>query len=229
MAALNLPQETLDAVLDDWTTADVPARTQAALRMLECMTLRPLELDAAFIAELKAAGLDEPSIREAANVGFHYNLINRVADAFDFPIPGVKETARLAGMLNISGKVLKGSAADKIWLRDTDGHIRPTEVAIGRKRILSVKGKVEPTLRRAVEAFVVRQWGHTRAEASDIPDDLKPYLKKVALYAYRVVDKDIEALRTAGYCDEMIYEITIVGAMGAALVGLERVFEALYA
>ena len=65
-------------------------------------------------------------------------------------------------------------------------------------------------------------------DASPVPAELQTYLKKLSLHAYRIVDEDIEALQSAGYSDEMIYEITIVGATGAALVGLEKLFQALY-
>ena len=48
------------------------------------------------------------------------------------------------------------------------------------------------------------------------------------MHAYRIVDEDIESLREQGYSDEMLYEITLVGAVGAALVGLESVYQYLY-
>jgi len=225
---LNIAQETLDAVLEDWTTADIPERTRAALRLLDCMTLHPMDLETAFVDELRGSGLDDLAIREAANVGFHYNLINRVADAFDFPVPDGKQKERLATMLNISGKLLKGSSTDTVWVRGVDGRIRPTEVEHGREQMLSTDGKTTPALRRSVEAFVTAQWGHERMGVPQVPAELESYLKKLSLHAYRIVDEDIETLQNAGYSDELIYEITIVGATGAALVGLEKLFQALY-
>lgn len=218
----------MDDVLEDWRTANVPERTRAALKLLECMTLRPLEIDSAFIRELINAGLDEHAIREAANVCFHYNLINRVADVFDFPVPQGGNKARLAKILNFSGRRLKGSAADEIWVRGKDGRIRPTEVEHGRQRIFSAEGETDPSLRQAVDAFVVAQWGKTRSFAPLVPDHLQPYLKKLSLYAYRITDKDIQELKEAGYTEAMIYEITIVASFAAALVGLEQLFAALY-
>lgn len=228
VAALHLPQETLDAVLADWTTADIPERTRAALRLLECMTLRPLELDSSFVQELKKDGLGDISIREAANVSFHYNLINRVADAFDFPVPRGIQKARLATMLNTTGRLLKGGYADTVWVRAADGTIRPTEVERGRQHLLSADGVTNPELRLGVEAFVAAQWGVSRPEAPAVPGELVPYLKKLALHAYRIIDDDTDALRGAGYSDEAVYEITIVGAFGTALIGLEKLFETLY-
>jgi alkylhydroperoxidase family enzyme len=225
---LNLPQETLDAVLEDWTKADIPERTRAALRLLETMTLHPLDINPEFVDDLHQFGLDDFAIREAANVGFHYNLINRVADAFDFPTPEGVQKQRLARMLNFTSKLLKGSAAEEIWVRGEDGVIRPPEVELGRVRILSTEGATDPALRRSVEAFVIKQWAYQRENAGQIPEELETYLKKLSLHAYRIVDEDVDALREASYTDEMIYEITMVGSIAAALVGLEKLYAARY-
>jgi len=228
VAALHLPQKTLDAVLEDWTSADIPERTRAALKLLEYMTVHPGDIDLALIAENKQNGLDNLAIQEAANVGFHYNLITRVADAFDFPVPQGVQQKRLAQMLNITGKLLRGSAATESWIRGDGGVIRPPEVEKGREHLLNFPGVTEPGLRKAAEAFVVAQWDLERRENLDLPHDLEPYLKKLSLYAYRILDEDIASLQSAGYSDDMIYEITLVGAVGAALVGLEAVYEYLY-
>ena len=193
------------------------------------MTLQPADIDEKFVEGLREDGLDDLAIREAANVGFHYNLINRVANAFDFPVPRGIQTKRLATMLNVTGKLLKGSRSDEIWVRGEDGHVRPTEVEIGRTHLLSADGLTEPALRRSVEAFVTAQWGQDRPDTLPVPADLESYLCKLALHAYRITDTDIEVLRNAGYSDEMLYEITVVGSFGAALVGLERLFDPMYA
>lgn len=169
----------MQAVLDDWTTADVPERTRAALRLLEAMTLRPLEIDTAFVDDLRADGLDDESIREAANVGFHYNLINRVADAFDFPIPKAEAKAKLAKMLDVAGKLLKGVRSDRLWDRDDEaGRTRPAEVHVGRERMLCVEATTAPELRSAVEGFVLAEWGHAPAGEAP-PQELHAYLRKL--------------------------------------------------
>jgi hypothetical protein len=215
-------------VLDDWTRADVPERTRAALRLLECMTLRPRELDAAFIGDLEDLGLDDAGMREAGNVGFHYNLINRVADAFDFPVPKGDQKSRLAAMLNLAGKLFKGTQADPAWARSPDGTVRPAEVERGREHFLSAPGVTAPELRRAAEAFAAEKRGFPRPGTFTLPPELAPYLEKLALHAHRITDEDFSSLRKAGYPDEKIYEITMAGSLGAALVGLEQLSRALY-
>ena len=57
------------------------------------------------------------------------------------------------------------------------------------------------------------------AAGSGIPAELEAYAHKVARHAYRVTERDLEALRAAGYDDDAIYEVTVAVALG---VGLHR-------
>lgn len=193
------------------------------------MTRRPLEVDGELLAGLRAAGLGDEAIREAANVGFHFNFINRVADAFDFPLPSPEQKRRQARMLDRAARLFKGRRAETPWERSADdGVFRPTEVERGRQRMLRSPGETSGELRRAVDAFVARQWGVTRDGAGELPAELAPYCKKLSLHAYKIVDEDVDALRAAGYSKDAIYEVTVVGAIGAALIGLEQLFETMY-
>ena len=131
-------------------------------------------------------------------------------------------------MLNQVGKRLKGIQADPVWTRATDGQIRPTELSRARQPFLNAPGKTTPELRQTIEAFVVTQRGQSRPETAPVPDELTPYLQKLALTAYKITDKNFNDLRSAGYEDEVIYEITVTGAFGAALVGVEKLFDVLY-
>ncbi len=218
----------MDAVLNDWKTAVLPEKTHAALRLLERLTLDPMSIDPQFVEQLREDGLDDHAMREVANVSFHFNFMNRLADSFDFEILNEKQQAMETKMLNRSGRFQKGAQADPIWMTDADGHIRPTELALTRDAILNAPGKTTPELRQSAEAFSAVQRGQTRSEQDPLPKELERYLKKVALYAYKIVDRQVEALKKDGYTDEMIYEITIAGAYGAALVGVEKLFEVLY-
>lgn len=218
----------MQAVLEDWTTADIPERTRAALRMLEAITVRPTEIDAAFVAALRADDLDEEAITEAAAVGFHFNLINRLADAFDFPLLDPETKAKGAKVLDTIGRVLRGGRRTGEWMRDeTTGSLRPAELQLGVEQMLAAEGVTEPDQRRAIMAFVREQWGKSPT-ADKPPEVLHGYLRKLARHAYRITDEDIEALREAGYDDDALYEITVVGAFSAALVGIERLYGAMY-
>jgi hypothetical protein len=130
---------------------------------------------------LRADGLDVPAMCEAANVSYHFNMINRLSDAFDLETLDDKQEALHTKMLNQTGKRLKGKQADPVWIRDKDGQIRPTELARARQPLLRAPGKTTPELRRAVEAFVVAHRGQPRPQTSALPDELSTYLKKLAL------------------------------------------------
>ncbi len=63
-----------------------------------------------------------------------------------------------------------------------------------------------------------------RLRTAAVPDRAAPaalgnYLEKVRLHAYRVTDRDIEDLKTAGLSEDEIFEHTVSAAVAA---GLER-------
>src|SRR5258705_13178764 len=94
---------------------------------------------------------------------------------------------------------------------------------------------IPPAIRRVVDA-VLNGKGHMShelrqaafdGESAAFPEPLRPYLNKTAKHAYKIVDRDIEALRAAGYDDDQIFEITICSAVGAGFARLERGLAAL--
>jgi alkylhydroperoxidase family enzyme len=60
-----------------------------------------------------------------------------------------------------------------------------------------------------------------------VPEALRPYLRKLAKHAHRITDDDIAALRSAGYSEDQIFELTASGALGAALAQMDRGLAAL--
>jgi alkylhydroperoxidase family enzyme len=93
-----LDEQTVKAVLEDWRTAPISERLRAALTFLEALTLRPTEVTAATMKALKAAGLTDRAIREAAYVCFLFNVLDRLADAFDFTLPTEEEARKIGDM-----------------------------------------------------------------------------------------------------------------------------------
>jgi alkylhydroperoxidase family enzyme len=53
------------------------------------------------------------------------------------------------------------------------------------------------------------------------PPDFAPYLGKVRRNAYEVTDEDIQALKDAGYSEDVIFEQTVSVAVAAGLERLE--------
>ena len=72
------------AALADPEHAPIPERVRAALRFLGKLTLAPDTVGADDVRALHAAGLDDTAIEEAAYVATCFNVIDRLADAFDF-------------------------------------------------------------------------------------------------------------------------------------------------
>jgi alkylhydroperoxidase family enzyme len=50
-----------------------------------------------------------------------------------------------------------------------------------------------------------------------VPDEASSYVDKVRRHAYKVTDEDVGALRSAGWSEEAIFELTVATALGAAL------------
>src|SRR2546428_7736488 len=61
----------------------------------------------------------------------------------------------------------------------------------------------------------------------DIAPDLAGYVDKVALHASKVTDEDLVALKRAGNSDDLLFEVTVSAALGAAVGRLERGLSAL--
>ena len=64
----------------------------------------------------------------------------------------------------------------------------------------------------------LRQAAHPNRQA---PPDFAPYLDKVRKNAYKVTDADIQALKDAGYSEDVIFEETVSVAVAAGLARLE--------
>jgi alkylhydroperoxidase family enzyme len=59
------------------------------------------------------------------------------------------------------------------------------------------------------------------------PPELTPYLDKVRRNAYAVTDADIQALKDAGYSEDVIFEETVSVAVAVGLERLEAGLEVL--
>jgi len=76
------------------------------------------------------------------------------------------------------------------------------------------------------DALVERlcQAAHPDREA---PTDFAPYLDKVRRHAYKITDEDIQALKDAGYAEDVIFEQTVSVAVAAGLERLKAGLEVL--
>ncbi len=77
-------RDLVEAVLKDWQNAPVTPEVKATLGLLEDLTLEPEKVSRVSIARVRAAGVSARAIEEAIRVCALFNIINRLADAFDF-------------------------------------------------------------------------------------------------------------------------------------------------
>jgi len=88
--------------------------------------------------------------------------------------------------------------------------------------VLNSPGETNPALRRAIAERSAQLSLRSPQPVEQVPPALIAYVKKVALYAYKTTEEDIEALRKAGYSEDAIFEISLSAALGAGMTRLER-------
>lgn len=71
-------------MLDDYRTAPIDEKLRSTLAFLEKLTLRPNELEVGDIEAMRSAGVSDQGIVEAIYVSTMFNVMDRLADAFDF-------------------------------------------------------------------------------------------------------------------------------------------------
>ncbi|MBS0375614.1 MAG: peroxidase-related enzyme [Proteobacteria bacterium] len=81
--ALSGDAELGEMLVMNWRTAPLPARQRALLEFAHKLTVTPAEVGEADRAQLRAAGLAERDIWDAASVTGFFNFTNRVATATD--------------------------------------------------------------------------------------------------------------------------------------------------
>jgi alkylhydroperoxidase family enzyme len=87
VASYALGEEVWQAVVDDWRTAPLRPELAATLVFLEQLTLRPDELAPAHAEAVRAAGVSDQALRDAATVCSLFNMIVRLADSLGWDVP----------------------------------------------------------------------------------------------------------------------------------------------
>jgi alkylhydroperoxidase family enzyme len=77
----------VDAVLEDLETAPIEEKLRVTLRFLEKVTRAHLEVVPDDVRALLAAGVTKSQIDDALAVCFAFNVIDRLADTFEFCVP----------------------------------------------------------------------------------------------------------------------------------------------
>lgn len=79
-------RDLVEAVLNDWQMAPVDSPVKTTLGLLEKLTLEPEKVTSADVEHVRAAGVSDQAIEEAMRVCALFNIINRLADAFEFDL-----------------------------------------------------------------------------------------------------------------------------------------------
>ena len=87
------------AVLNDWRTAPIDEKLRATLGLLQQVTLAPDEVGQEDVERVRASGVRDEAILDALYVCALFNLIDRIADAFEFHVPPEDAFVRAAPML----------------------------------------------------------------------------------------------------------------------------------
>jgi alkylhydroperoxidase family enzyme len=202
---------------------------RATLGLLEKMTLAPGEVVAEDLVELRAAGLSDRAILDAAYVCMGFNVITRIANALGFKVPPDEVFSRASRYLTRFGyNILSGFWARGIY-QQLVALLRVNKSAAGggtfdpyekkltllRRSVLSESGSLDPEVRRAI------------CDGLEVPEPLGAYARKVVEHAHTVGDEDIAGLHRAGYTDDQIFEATVSAALGAGLYRLRHILLAL--
>ena len=75
------------AVLDDLDTAPIGEPLRATLRLLQMVTRSPGTVTADDMRAVLATGVTKSQLEDALAVCFAFNVIDRLADTFEFQIP----------------------------------------------------------------------------------------------------------------------------------------------
>jgi alkylhydroperoxidase family enzyme len=94
---------TVQAALADWRKADLEPRLRAALAFLEKLTLTPQDVGGPDVVAARSAGVSDGALREAIYVCFMLSTMDRLADAFDFPVPDSRILKRYAWIATTFG------------------------------------------------------------------------------------------------------------------------------
>ena len=93
----------LAAILDDYMSAELEPRLETTLTFLAKLTREPWAVTPDDIAPMREAGLSDEAIEEAIRVCLCLNVIDRIADAFDFEVAGGRHLEAIVKMLTVAG------------------------------------------------------------------------------------------------------------------------------
>lgn len=87
----------MQAVIADWRTAPVSEKVRSVLGFLEKLTLTPEAVGPSDVEPMRQAGVTDQEIEDAIAICFLFNVITRLADAFEFEV--VSENVKMGAKM----------------------------------------------------------------------------------------------------------------------------------
>ena len=107
-ATLSLARTVAPDQLENWRAAGFGARIEAIFTLMERLQTSAEPLRSTDLAEARVQGLTDAAIRDALQVWFLFDLINRLANAFGFAVLEEVSRRRTAAVLHRIGYNLPG-------------------------------------------------------------------------------------------------------------------------
>jgi alkylhydroperoxidase family enzyme len=178
----------------------------AVRAFLEQVTGAPDAVTAVDLDPIRQLGVPDDAVVEALRVALVWNVVNRLANAFDFQLrPGQLEKGTRS--LHRFGYRFPS------FVTGPKPNTHGTPISPGREglvdrlryTVLHAPASTDPAVRMAV------------ATGGPLPEPAATYAGTVRDQSHRVTDDDIDRLTAADYSQDAIYEITVAAAVGAAL------------
>lgn len=199
-----------EAVLSGNLRTRISPKLEAALQLIEKLTLHPHQVQPQDIEPMRALNIGQRTIHDAILICSGFNIIDRVADALDFAIPSAQEFEKGAKFLMAFGYRMASGVSFR-WpsSKSRNSELHEAEVRTLLVSVLEGPGLLETPLRRKI------------FEGREVSEPLGNYVRKVRQEAYKVLDGDVAALLAAGYSEDQIFESTISAVLGAGLARLK--------
>ena len=216
IASLALDKALVEAALNNYREADLPAKLKAILSFLEIVVLRPDKLTVADAQTLLQNGISPEDLEDALAVATLFSITVRCADTFNFAMLSGKDSEQAAKRMLTQGYAFKKS---KILTRPDHGFFADAL----RRRIFEGPGVSDTLLRQKM--------GQRATGGPSIEQPYGDLALKIGEGAYKVTNEQVTQLVKATGSEKAAFELITAAAVGAGLyrwkVGLRVLREAL--